>query len=171
MTIYQTKILSNFKPNCQFLISHQIFRLNSTFTYLLITFPDASLQSPLRLTTADVLPLLKWSLAIDIAERSKSGVLRPLVTVANGDGVVMEVGVGVFSGDIAMVMCGLSRRSPGPMARRNRTRSLQSYIKEKYCLHFTKYCIKCKILIKFRDFQKTDIILSYYAREKQGNNH
>jgi hypothetical protein len=69
---------------------------------------------------------------MDIAERSKSGVLRPLVTVANGDGVEMDVGVGVFSGDnVAMEMCGLSRRSPAPMARRNRTRSLQSYIERK----------------------------------------
>ena len=79
----------------------------------------------------DVLPLLKWSLAMDTAERSKSGVLRPLVTVANGDGIeTEEVGVGVLRGDIAMVMCGLSRRSPGPIALRNLTMSLHSWGKK-----------------------------------------
>ena len=84
---------------------------------------------------------------MDIAERSKSGVLRPLDTVANGDGVVTDVGVGVFSGDsVAMVMCGLSRRSPGPMARRNRTRSLQSWrVKKK--LHYSTLPYICEIFV------------------------
>ena len=85
--------------------------------HLLMTFPVESLYSPLRLTIPDALPLLRWSLVMDMAERSKSGPAEVGVALPSveGGGITPTVGVvGVFRGVVAMVISGLSNTSPGP---------------------------------------------------------
>ncbi len=65
-----------------------------------MTFPEASLYSPLKLTTLEALPEVRWSLAMDIAERSKSG-----CTAADGEDTV--VGVAEASGLLTLGVTGV----------------------------------------------------------------
>ncbi len=68
-----------------------------------MTLPEASLYSPLKLMMLEALPEDRWSLVIDMAERSKSGGM-------DGDGEVTPttlVGVADASGVLGLGVAGV----------------------------------------------------------------